>query len=52
MVINPDIRLKIKHFIRDNYKPVILVIAIFLVVILINRVVMKKRYSRKTSNYI
>lgn len=52
MAINPDIRLKIKHFIKDNYKSVILVIVVFLIVILINRVLMKKRYSRKNSNYI
>ena len=52
MAISPDFKLKVRHFIRDNYKPIILIIVILLILILINRFLMGKRYSRTASDNI
>lgn len=46
MAISPDFRLKVRHFIRDHYKPIILIIVILLILILINRFLIGKKYSR------
>lgn len=47
MAINPDFRLKVRHFIRDHYKPVIIVLTIFLVLVIVNRFLIEKRYTGK-----
>ncbi|MBR1540362.1 MAG: hypothetical protein IJ629_04245 [Clostridia bacterium] len=47
MAINPDFRLKVRHFIRDHYKPVLIVLAVFLVLAMINRFLMGRDYTGK-----
>ncbi len=37
MAINPDLRLKIRHFFRDHYKPIVIVVIVLLVLVIINR---------------
>ena len=46
MAINPDFRLKVRHFFRDNYKPIIIIIIILLAFAIINRFLVKKQYIR------
>lgn len=46
MALNPDFRLKIRHFIRDHYRPIIIVLAVFLALVIINRFLLNRRYMR------
>lgn len=46
MAINPDFRLKVRHFFKDHYKAIIIVLTIFLALVLINRFLMTRRYTR------
>ena len=46
MAINPDLRLKIRHFFRDHHKPFVVIAVIFLALIMINRLLLKKKYTQ------
>ena len=46
MAINPDLRLKIRHFIEKNRKIFIAIIVVFAVLILINRLLMNARKNQ------
>ena len=43
MAINPDLRLKIRHFFQDHYRMIILVVVIILVILIINRFLIGRR---------
>lgn len=43
MVINPDLRLKIRHFFRKNKKIIIIIVVIFLLIITLNRILINMR---------
>lgn len=45
MAINPDLRLKVRHFFRNHYKAIIIVITVFLVLVIINRFLISRRYN-------
>lgn len=45
MAINPDLRLKVRHFIRDHYKPIIIIVTIFVILIIINRFLVNRKYN-------
>ena len=46
MAINPDFRLKVRHFIKDHYRPIIIIVVVFLALVIINRFLMNRRYMR------
>ncbi len=50
MAINPDIRIKVRHFFQDHYKAIIIVVVVFVLIVLINRFLISRRYSRNSSN--
>ena len=52
MAINPDFRLKIRHFFQDHFKAIVIVLAIFLVLIILNRFLMTKKYTLSTNDDI
>lgn len=43
MALNPDLRIKIRHFFKDHYRLIVLIIVIFLILILINTFLRGKR---------
>ena len=45
MAINPDLRLKVRHFFRDHYRLIIIVLVIFVVLVIINRFLIKDKYT-------
>jgi hypothetical protein len=46
MAINPDLRLKIRHFFKKHKRVIIIIVVTVLIVILINRLLMKMRSRR------
>ena len=52
MAINPDFRLKVRHFFRDHYKPIFIVVIILVIFAIINRVLMKRKDTRRNTNNI
>ena len=52
MAINPDLRLKFRHFIQDHYRVIIIATVIFLVLIIINRfLTLRKPSNQGTTTY-
>lgn len=45
MTINPDFRLKIRHFFKEHYKPIIIVAAGILLFAIINRIMVGRKFS-------
>lgn len=45
MAINPDVRVKVRHFFKSYGKPIAIVILVILVLALINRFLMRRRYT-------
>ncbi len=45
MALNPDLRIKIRHFFKDHYKVILIVMVVAIVLILINRFLIERRYS-------
>ena len=41
MAINPDFRVKVRHFVKKFYKPFLIVLAIFILLVLINNYLIK-----------
>ena len=52
MAINPDLRLKVRHFFQNYYKPIIIVVVIFVVLVVINKFLINNKANRYSSNYI
>lgn len=52
MALDPDFKIKVRHFIKDHYKIVLLAIIIFVILILINRYLINKRqFSTPPTTY-
>ena len=49
MAISPDFRLKVRHFFRDHYKPILIVLGVILVFAAINRILISQRYKKAPS---
>ena len=45
MAISPDFKIKVRHFFKDHYRVIVLVIVIALILILFNRYLIGKRYT-------
>lgn len=45
MALSPDLKIKIRHFFRDHYRIIILVIVVFVLLIIINRFLMGRKYD-------
>ncbi|MBR2289193.1 MAG: hypothetical protein IJ867_00865 [Clostridia bacterium] len=45
MAVSGELRLKIRHFIQDHYRAIIIVLTVFIVLVLINRFLVNKKYT-------
>jgi len=45
MAINPDFKRRVRNFIKDHYKPVLIVVGIILALAIINRIMILNRYK-------